>query len=159
MPLTADESTIRPSTRIQLERWRELFGDRFYAIASCSREGNDERNLDRWSTVTTAANVPIVAAGNVRYHVRSRMMLADVLSAVRHGCTVQEARDRLLTNGERHLHPRQQIAERFRSVPGAIERTIELANRCTFSLDELRYEYPDSVVPSGRTIATSITKS
>ncbi|MCX7390067.1 MAG: error-prone DNA polymerase [Planctomycetia bacterium] len=151
MPLTADESTIRPSTRIQLERWRELFVDRFYAIASCSREGNDERNLDRWSTVTTAANVPIVAAGNVRYHVRSRMVLADVLSAVRHGCTVQEARDRLLTNGERHLHPRQQIAERFRSVPGAIERTIELANRCTFSLDELRYEYPDSVVPSGRT--------
>ncbi|MFM8709384.1 MAG: error-prone DNA polymerase, partial [Planctomycetia bacterium] len=60
-------------------------------------------------------------------------------------------RGRLLANGERHLHDRRRIAERFATLAGAVERSVEIARRCTFSLAELRYEYPDANVPAGRT--------
>ena len=113
----------------------------------------------------------LAAAGDVRYHERSRLPLFDALAAVRHGGTVDEIRDRLLSNGERHLHSRRRIAERFAALPtgrgtadsagrrflwpAAVEQTVEIAGRCTFSLDELKYEYPDAIVPAGRTFAAT----
>jgi len=124
--------------------WRDLFGERLSCLAEVALEGDDSGRLEWFSQLARLAGVPIVAAGDVRYHKRARQPLFDLLAAVRHGCTVEEVRDRLLSNGERHLHERQQIAERFSTLPGAVERTLEIAHRCTFSLDELRYEYPDS---------------
>ncbi|MEO1991128.1 MAG: error-prone DNA polymerase, partial [Pirellulales bacterium] len=94
---------------------------------------------------------PLVVAGDVRYHVRSRMPLFDALTAVRCGCTVEEVRAQLLSNGERHLQDKCQIFEQFAEVPEAIERSVEIASRCTFSLDEIQYEYPNAVVPEYRT--------
>ncbi|MBM4059158.1 MAG: error-prone DNA polymerase, partial [Planctomycetes bacterium] len=89
--------------------------------------------------------------GDVRCHVRARLPLLHALTAVRHGATIEEIRGRLVANGERHLHERLRIAERFAPLPGAVARSVEWAGRCTFTLDELRYEYPESVVPPGRT--------
>jgi error-prone DNA polymerase len=66
---------------------------------------------------------------------------------------VEEIRGRLLSNGERHLHDRRRIAERFGMLAGAVERSVEIARQCTFSLAELRYEYPNASVPEGRTPA------
>jgi error-prone DNA polymerase len=131
--------------------WKDIFGDRFYALAEVAREGCDEALLMWYREVARAAGVPLVAAGDVRYHVRSRMPLFDALCAVRHGGTIEEVRGQLLSNAERHLHPLEAIRERFAMLPGVVERTGELAARCTFSLDELRYEYPDATVPPGQT--------
>jgi error-prone DNA polymerase len=100
--------------------------------------------------------VPLAAAGDIRYHERSRLPLFDALTAVRHGCTVEEVRGRLLSNGERHLHDRRTIAVRFATLAGAVERSVEIARQCTFSLAELRYEYPDANVPEGRTPAAHL---
>ena len=133
-----------------LLRWREVFGDRLHALAEVALEGDDDDRLRWFARLARESRVPVVAAGDVRYHERSRMPLFDLLAAVRAGCTVEEARDRLLANGERHLHDRRRIAARFAPLPGAVERTLEIADRCTFSLDELRYEYPDAMVPEGR---------
>jgi error-prone DNA polymerase len=132
-------------------RWREVFGDRLVALAEVALEGDDRQRLEWFAALGRRARVPLVAAGDVRYHERSRLPLFDALAAVRHGGTVEEMRGRLLTNGERHLHERRRIAERFALLPGAVERTVEVAARCTFSLAELRYEYPDATVPAGST--------
>ncbi|MFM8436815.1 MAG: error-prone DNA polymerase, partial [Planctomycetia bacterium] len=70
---------------------------------------------------------------------------------MRLGSTVDAIRGQLLPNGERHLHERRRIAARFAALPGALERTVEIAGRCTFSLDELKYEYPEATVPPGHT--------
>ena len=133
--------------------WREVFGDRLWGLTELALEGNDAGVLDWHLQVARRAGVPLAAAGDVRYHTRSRLPLHDVLAAVRYGGTVDTIRDRLLANGERHLHDRRRIGERFAAAPGVVERTCEIAARCSFSLDELRYEYPDALVPPGRTAA------
>ncbi len=132
-------------------QWREVFGDRLAGIAEIALEGDDEERLAWCAAVGRRARVPLVAAGDVRYHERARMPLFDTLAAVRHGATVEAVRGRLLSNGERHLHERWRIAERFASLSGAVERSVEIAAQCRFSLDELRYEYPDAIVPAGTT--------
>ena len=134
----------------QVLAWRQVFDDRLHALAEVALEGDDEDRLRWFARIGRLANVPLVAAGDVRYHERSRLPLFDALSAVRHGGTIEEIRGRLLANGERHLHERWRIVERFAAFPDAVERSVEIAERCMFSLDELRYEYPDATVPAGR---------
>ena len=133
-----------------LAHWRWIFEDRLWALAEVAREGDDAERLAWFGRAAEMAGVPIAAAGDVRYHERSRLPLFDVLTAVRHGSTVEGIRGRLLSNGERHLQERWRIAEQFAALPGAIERAAEIAAACTFSLDELKYEYPPATVPPGR---------
>ncbi|MFM7243884.1 MAG: PHP domain-containing protein, partial [Planctomycetaceae bacterium] len=150
-----------------LEAWREVFGDRLWALAEVALEGDDDDRLEWLERVSGQVGVPLVAAGDIRYHERSRLPLFEALAAVRQGQTIEAIRDTLLANGERHLHERRRIAERFAALPtgrgtvdssgwrflwpAAVERSAEIAARCGFSLDELRYEYPDAIVPAGRT--------
>jgi error-prone DNA polymerase len=145
-------SGLRDASEAVLQ-WREVFDDRLVALAEVALEGDDEERLRWYAAVGRQTRVPLAAAGDIRYHERSRLPLFDALTAVRHGCTVEEVRGRLLSNGERHLHDRRTIAARFASLAGAVERSVEIARQCTFSLAELRYEYPDANVPVGRTPA------
>lgn len=134
-----------------IEDWQERLGDKLYGLAEVAREGDDSERLETFARLSRSTGLPLVAAGDVRYHDRSRQPLHDALAAVRHGGTVEAVRDRLLANGERHLQELERIDDRFASLPGAVARTLELADRCQFSLAELRYEYPDASVPVGRT--------
>ena len=103
--------------------------------------------------------MPLVAAGDVHYHVPGRMVLHDVLTAIRHGTTVSAAEGTLLfPNAERHLRKVEEIRELFADAPDAIARTIEIAERCTFSLDELKYEYPIELAPPGQTPLEYLTQ-
>ena len=147
-----DAGGLRDASEAVLQ-WREVFDDRLVALAEVALEGDDEERLRWYAAVGRQTRVPLVAAGDVRYHERSRLPLFDALTAVRHGCTVEEVRGRLLSNGERHLHDRRTIAARFATLAGAVERSVEIARQCTFSLAELRYEYPEANVPAGRTPA------
>jgi error-prone DNA polymerase len=104
------------------------------------------------------ARVPLVAAGDVYYHRRSRLPLADVLTATRLGCTVAEAGSALFPNAERYLKDPEEMARRFARAPGAVERSCEVAARATFSLDELRYEYPEELAPAGETPLAYLTR-
>ena len=139
-----------------LAHWRWIFGERVWALAEVSLEGDDATRLEWFGHAARLAGVPLAAAGDVRYHARSRLPLFDVLAATRHGGTVDGLRGKLLANGERHLHERWRIAERFAALPGAVERAAEIAARCTFSLDELHYEYPAATVPPGRTASEQL---
>ncbi len=85
------------------------------------------------------------------YHAPERRPLADVLTCIREKCTIDEAGFRLAVNAERHLKPPAEMARLFAAFPEAIARTVEIADACRFSLDELKYEYPDEPVPPGKT--------
>jgi error-prone DNA polymerase len=136
-----------------VQHWRSVFAGRLWCLAEVALAGDDTERLACFARVSRLAGVPLAAAGDVRYHERSRLPLHDVLTAVRRGAAVDVIRGELLANGERHLHDRRRIAERFAALSGALEQTVEIAARCTFSLDELKYEYPTATVPSGRTPA------
>jgi error-prone DNA polymerase len=140
-----------------LHRYRELFGDRVYLLAELLRGTDDRRHLDELRALSKQTRVPLVAAGDVRYHVPGRMVLADVLTAIRHGTTVAEAGERLAPNAQRHLRPLDEIARLYADAPDALARTIEIADHCTFSLDELRYEYPEELAPPGMTPLEHLT--
>ncbi len=150
-----DDDRLR-DTYEHLAHWRWIFADRLWALAEVALEGDDAERLAWFGRVAGLAGVPVAAAGDVRYHERSRLPLFDVLAAVRHGGTVEAIRGRLLANGERHLHERWRLAERFAALPGAVERAAEIAGRCTFSLDELHYDYPAATVPPGRTASEQL---
>jgi error-prone DNA polymerase len=150
-----DDDRLSDTTE-HLAHWRWIFDDRLWALAEVAREGDDAERLAWFGRVARLAGVPIAAAGDVRYHERSRLPLYDVLTATRHGGTVEAIRGRLLSNGERHLQERGLVAERFAALPGAVERSAEIAARCSFSLDELKYEYPTASVPPGRTASEQL---
>jgi len=132
-------------------KYRELFSSRAYLIAELHRGPDDEHRLDRLLWLSQETHLPLVAAGDVYYHTPARQPLQHVLTAIRHGVTVAQAGHLLFPNAQRHLKPLQEIHEIFARVPEAIERTVEIADRCTFSLDELRYEYPLELAPPGLT--------
>jgi error-prone DNA polymerase len=136
-----------------LRQFRDLFGDRAYLLAELFRGPDDARRLDELQRLSRETGLPLLAANDVHYHSPARLPLHDVLTAIRTGATVATAGDALFLNAERHLRPMDEIVAAFAAASDAIARTIEVADRCTFTLDELRYEYPEELVPAGRTPA------
>ena len=134
-----------------LHRYREVFGDRCYLLGELHHGPDDEKALDRMIRLSRLARMPLVAAGGVRYHVPERQALLDLLTAVRHGQTVSGIRKHLFANAERYLKPPEEMAALFARAPEAVRRTVEIADRCMFSLDDLRYEYPKELAPEGET--------
>ena len=147
----ARPSLARRATAASLHLYRHVFGDRCYGLAELFLGPNDQLRLQQMIEVARQARVPLAAANDVHYHKPERRYLQDVLSAIRHGCTVAELGHRMFPNAERHLKSPQQMAKLFAEYPAAVRRTIEVAERCTFSLDELRYEYPRELAPDGET--------
>jgi error-prone DNA polymerase len=141
-----------------LSRYREVFGDRAYLVAELCKGPDDEQELARLGALARRARLPLVAAGDVHYHARARLALQDVLTAIRLGTTVAEAGAPLFPNAERYLKSPQEMRERFAAAPDALARTQEIAARSTFSLDELRYEYPEELSPPGETPLEYLTR-
>lgn len=130
------------------ERYREAFGDRCYLFAELHHI-DDEQILEDAVRSAKRAGVSLAAAGGVHFHHPSRRPLCDVLTAIRAGRPVAECQGLLAPNAERHLRLPARLATLF--PPAAIRRTIEIADRCEFSLAELRYEYPTELAPPGET--------
>jgi error-prone DNA polymerase len=103
------------------------------------------------SALSESAGIPLVATNDAHSHTPDRRMLQDVLVCIRHGCTLAEAGYRLHANAERHLKTPEEMHRLFADLPRAVARTVQIATRAAFSLNELRYEYPDEVVPAGTT--------
>jgi error-prone DNA polymerase len=129
---------------------REFLGRCWFAVEKL-RLLDDEMWLHRLSEVGKATAIPLVAAGDVHFHVRSRKPLQDVMTATRLGKPLTECGLELQPNAERHLRTRLRLAQTY--APDLLAETLKVAARCNFSLDELRYQYPDEVVPVGETPA------
>ena len=131
-------------------RWlRERFPKRLWLGVELLTGGFDTRRLELLEKLGHALDVPRVAAGDVHMHRRSRRALQDVLTAIRLKTPLQTAGHALFANGERCLRPLHRLEELY---PAALlAQTLKIAERCTFKLDELRYEYPREIVPAGET--------
>ncbi len=125
------------------------FRGRVYLAAHHLYRGDDMQRLARLAVLSEATGLPLVATNDVLYHLPERRPLQDVLTCIRKGCTIDEAGYRLTANAERHLKAPQEMGRLFRGHQAAVERSLEIVERCRFSLDELRYEYPEEPVPKG----------
>jgi error-prone DNA polymerase len=135
---------------------REAFGDRLYAMLVRHRQADDLPRERRLRIRAAAAGLPLVAATEVLYHSRARRPLQDVLTCIRHGVTLSTAGRLLRGNDEHDLRAPYPFTRLFADEPGAVERTLEVAARCTFSLAELRYRYPSERLPDGSTSAAHL---
>ena len=117
---------------------------------------NDRAKMASLQEISRQSALPLVAAGDVHMHLRSRRRLQDVLSAVRLGKPVAQCGQALFPNAERHLRLRMRLAQLY--PPELLAETVAIAERCRFSLDELRYEYPHELVPQNETPASWLRK-
>ncbi len=132
--------------------FREVFADRGYLLCELHRGVDDAEYIRRLRQWSIGNDVPLVAAGDVHYHTADRMLMHDCVTAIRHGTTIDQVHRDRFANSQRHLRSLSEIADLYREVPDAIDRTIEIAQRSTFTLDELRYEYPEEIAPAGMTL-------
>jgi len=134
-------------------RWlAERFPGRCWLAVELYAGPDDAAKLEARQALGEACGLPLVAAGDVHMHVRARRPVQDVLTALRLKTTVFDAGYALFPNGERHLRSRLRLVRLY--PPALLAETLVIASRCTFSLDELRYEYPEEIVPAGQTPAS-----
>ena len=134
------------------QRIAHSFAGRAWIAAELLSGPDDRARLDALLDLGRASGLPLAAAGDVHMHVRSRRPLQDTLTAIRLRTTVAAARGALYPNAERHLRMRMRLAQLY--PPGLLAETVRIAERCTFSLDSLRYEYPEELAPAGHTPAS-----
>ena len=134
-----------------LDACRELFGDRAHLMASLYKGVDDHWRIQQLESLSQQHQLPLVAAGDVLYHVPGRMPLHDVLTAIRHRTTVPLAGDLRIANSHRHLHSLASRNSQYAPIAAAIENANRIADACTFDLGQLRYEYPRELAPSGQT--------
>src|SRR5712692_6655402 len=132
----------------QLQRSR---ADGVWLAASLLYRGDDRRRLTRLHHIAAKAKVPLLATNEVLYHHPARRPLQDVLTCIREKTTIDIIGKRLEANAERYLKPPDEMARLFRDFPQAIAETMRFAGRIHFSLDQLKYQYPDEPVPPGKT--------
>jgi error-prone DNA polymerase len=149
---SSDEATLQA-----IVLWaRRLFGSRTWLAAELSLGLDDALWLDTLQRVSAATGVPLVAAGDVHMHVRSRKALQDVITAVREGKVVSECGLALQASAERHLRPRVRLGGIY---PGELlANTLRVASQCDFSLESIKYQYPLETVPPGMTPAQALRR-
>ena len=140
-----------PDFETHLRFFGERFPGRCYLAASHLYRGDDAKRLAHLAGLAERCGTPLVATNDVHTHSPDRRPLQDVMTCIREHCTIDDAGYQLAANAERHLKPAAEMARLFRDYPEAIARTVEIADRCRFRLDELRYEYAADPVPGGRT--------
>jgi len=128
---------------------RERFFGRLWIGVELLTGGHDARRLSQLEKLGEALQLPRVAAGDVHMHRRRRRALQDVMTAIRLGLPVAAAGYALYPNGERCLRPVARLRELYPAP--LLAQTLAIAERCRFKLDELRYEYPEEIVPPGAT--------
>jgi len=127
-------------------------GERSWVGLNLLQRAQDDAHRLVVQEAAQAQGLPVVAVGHVCMHVRSRKPLLDTLCAIRVGKPVGECGYALAQNAEQHLRARLRLANVY--PPPALAETLRIARQCTFSLDSLRYDYPDELVPHGHTTAT-----
>ena len=136
---------------------RELMPGRCWIACELTRGADDAARLAALRALSARTGLPLVAAGNVHMHARRRKKLQDTLTAIRLRTPLARCGTQLAPNAERYLRPLYRLARIY--PPELLAETLAIAERCSFSLDELRYEYPEEIVPPGETPATWLRKA
>ena len=156
-PVLNETFQFEASFLIALKEYRAMFGAGLYIAASRGYQGDDSKYIYQLAQVAIQFQVPMVATNEVHYHEPARRQLQDIVTCIREKCTIYTAGFRLHPNAERYLKPIAEIHRLFRQYPQAIQQTQEIAAACQFSLDELKYEYPEEITSDGRTPQEELT--
>ncbi|PQJ09390.1 error-prone DNA polymerase [Flavipsychrobacter stenotrophus] len=140
-----------PAFVADIQEYRQALGSNVYLGATRSYQANDSKKLFRLSQLSEQFAIPLIATNDVHYHIPERRELQDVPTCIREKCTIHTAGFRLYQNAERHLKTKKEMLRLFQQYPDAICRAQELAEACTFSLNELKYIYPEEITSEGRT--------
>ena len=144
--LIPDEADEVCATR--LRRLSGLFGDRSYMALTLRRRPRDALRLHALANMALAARARSVATNDVLFATPDKRILQDVVTCIREHTTIDDAGFRRERHADRYLKRAEEMARLFGRHPAAIARSVELAERCTFSLDELKYRYPEeSLIP------------
>ena len=128
---------------------RALPGMRYVGAAYLYR-GDDVARINRLDAIARGQGLRILATNDVLYHAPMRRPLQDVMVCIREGTTIAQAGFLLEANAERYLKSPSEMCRLFSAWPHAIAATRTVAEDCSFSLDDLKYEYPHEIVPEGR---------
>jgi len=140
----------------ELEWLAARFPQHLRVAVELLREGADTLRLARLQELGARYGVPLLASGDVHMHVRARRRLQDALTAIRLKVPLTQAGTRLYPNGERYLREPERLGRLYPRE--LLQETVAVAAQCTFSLDELRYEYPRELVPAGESAASHLRK-
>ncbi len=141
---------------MRLAQCRQLYGQGLWLAVELHHALDDDLWLASMREASMATGVPLIAAGDVHMHVRSRKRLQDVMTAVRLGKPVDQCGYELQGNAEKHLRSRIRLAEIY--PPDLLEATLIVAERCTFQIESIQYNYPQETVPVGLTPAQGLRK-
>jgi error-prone DNA polymerase len=134
-----------------LQSYKDKLRENLYLAINRSYQGEDQKRMFRLSELSKKTGIPLVATNDVYYHSPQRRELQDVLSCVREKCTIQNAGYLLFQNAERHLKPEEEMKRLFRQYPDALRNAVRISEACRFSLDSLKYIYPEEITSEGRT--------
>ncbi len=132
-----------------LGRLNTTFHGRLWLGATMPRKGSDVRKLVELAALSAATDIPLIATNDALYATPEARALHDIMTCIREGTNIQNAGKSLLANAERHLKPLGEMAQLFRQYPQVITATQDFLSRISFTLDDLKYEYPHEPVPSG----------
>lgn len=136
---------------LHLRKLRDAFGDRAYMALTLRRRPNDQMRLYELANLAHARRVKTVVTNDILFDIHDRRILQDVVTCVRHNTTIDRAGFVRERHADRYLKPPQEIARLFSRYPEAIDRSMEIVDRCRFSLDDLAYQYPDEITTPGQT--------
>ena len=130
----------------------ETFRQRLWVAVELLADGLQRQRIERLRVLGDTLGVPLVACGDVHMHCRERRAVQDTVTAIREGVTLDRAGFALYPNGERYLRPLEVLSAVY--PPDLLSASQQIAAQTAFSLDELRYEYPDELIPEGQTPAS-----
>ena len=154
--LAADQADADTARR--LRRVAEIFADRAYCALTLHRRPRDHHRLQQLVDMATDHGVAPVATNDVLFHHPHRRVLQDVVTCIREGCVIEAAGDRLERHADRYLKPPDEMARLLWLWPETVARSVDLADRCAFSLDELAYQYPHEVIETGLNAQETLAK-
>ncbi len=151
MLAAVDLASLEPASKFpdlaRLRLLHDVMNDRLSLAVSLSYDAGDLTKLHTMALLARQSGIALLATNHVHYHDPGRRPIQDVLTCIRHGCTIQQAGYHLFPNAERYLKSPEQMHALFAAHPEAIERGLKIASRCRFRLDDLKYEYPIESVP------------
>jgi error-prone DNA polymerase len=157
-PTTLNESfDLDTSFKQTLQEYHDVIGKNLYIAASRRYHGDDGKYLYRITQLSAELDLPVVATNDVHYHHPARRQLQDIVTCIREKCTIYTAGYKLYPNAERYLKSAEEMLRLFRHYPSAIDRTQEITEACQFSLDTLKYQYPEGLTSNGRTPQEELT--
>ncbi|MBB3747200.1 error-prone DNA polymerase [Rhizobium sp. BK591] len=151
VPDLADETCA-----LQLRKMAEIFCDRAYLSLCLRRRPNDQLRLHELSNLAARFKVKTVLTNDVLFHEPSRRQLQDIVTCIRNNTTIDDIGFERERHADRYLKPPEEMARLFPRYPEAFARTLEIVERCKFSLEELTYQYPEEAIVPGKNAQESL---